>query len=91
MLINITIGALAVGLLVLLREYAQNNELSLTWWEWLLTALGVMYGIFVLEVILGFLGEGEPRAALVMGLITGLLAVVWGVLLGRFVFSRSGE
>ena len=91
MLINITIGALAVGLLVLLREYAQNNELSLTWWEWLLTALGVMYGIFVLEVILGFLGEGEPRAALVMGLITGLLAVVWGVLLGRFVFSRTGE
>jgi hypothetical protein len=91
MLLNLAIGALAVLMLAYLREYAHKKELSLTWWEWLLTALGVLYGVFVVELIAGFLGEGEPRAALVMGLITGLVAAIWGVLLARFVFSRVEE
>jgi len=36
----------------------------------------------------GFLGEGAPQAALVMGLVTGIFAVIWAVLLGRFVFKK---
>jgi len=49
----------------------------------------LFYAVFVLEVIVGFLGEGAPQAALVMGLLTGIIAIVWGVLLKRFVFVNK--
>lgn len=89
MLIHLLIGALAMAALFFLFNYAQSNELQLKWWHWLLTVFGVLYAVFVLELIAGFLGEGAPRAALVMGLITGIIAVIWGVLLGRFVFKKA--
>lgn len=91
MILQILIGALALYVLIWLRDYARSQALSLPWWQWLVTGLGIIYGVFVIEVILGFLREGEPRAALVMGVLTGLLAVIWGVLLGRFVFSETQE
>ena len=91
MLIQLLIGAVAMAVVWLLFSYARKRNLTLTWWQWAATVLGVIYAVFVLEVIVGFLQEGEPRAALVMGLITGIFAVVWGVLLGRFVFFKASK
>lgn len=88
MLIHLLIGALATAGLVLLVEYARKNKLTIKWWHWLLTVAGILYTVFVVELIVGFLGEDAPQAALVMGTITGFVAVVWGVLLRRFVFTR---
>ena len=88
MIIHILIGALAMATLLLLVGYARKNELTLKWWHWLLTGLGIIYAIFVLELIVGFLGEGAPQAALVMGGMTGIVGVIWGVLLKRFVFVK---
>jgi hypothetical protein len=53
--------------------------------------VGILYAVFVVEIIVGYLEEGAPQAALVMGLATGLFAVVWGVLLGRFVFLKASK
>ena len=89
MIVHLVIGAMAMAGLFLLVEYVRNNGMKLTWWHWLLTVLGIMYTTFVLELIIGFLGEGAPQAALVMGLLTGIAAVVWGVLLHRFVFKKA--
>ena len=89
MIIHLIIGALAMAGIFLLVDYARKNEMKLNWWQWLLTVLGILYTVFVLELIVGFLGEGVPQAALVMGLMTGILAVVWGVLLRRFVFKKA--
>lgn len=85
------VGALATAALWLLATYARKNELRLGWWQWGLTVSGLAYAVFVVEVVIGFLAEGEPRAALVMGVFTGLVAVVWSVLLGRFVFNREAR
>lgn len=90
-MVHLIIGALAMAVFLLLVEYARRKNLVVRWWQWILTALGVMYGVFVLEVIVGFLAEDAPRAALVMGMLTGIIAVIWGVLLGRFVFTRSDK
>jgi len=49
----------------------------------------LLYAGFVLEVIASFLEEGAERAALVIGLILGFIAILWAVLLGRFIFSRK--
>jgi len=89
MLLHLFIGALAMAGLFLLVEYVRKSRMKLTWWHWLLTVLGIMYTTFVLELIIGFLGEGAPQAALVMGLLTGIVAVIWGVLLRRFVFKKA--
>lgn len=88
MIAHLLIGALAMAGLLLLVDYTRKNDLHLKWWQWTLTILGLMYAIFVLELIIGFLSEGAPQAALVMGMVTGIVAVVWGVLLGRFVFQK---
>ena len=88
MIIHLLIGALAMAGLLLLVDYTRKNAMSVKWWQWLLTGLGILYTVFVLELIVGFIGEGAGQAALVMGLITGFFAVIWGVLLGRFIFVK---
>ena len=85
------IGALLTAALISLVIHARRKKLPVTWWKWTLTILGLLYAGFVLEVIVSFLDEGSARAALVMGLILGFVAIVWAVLLGRFVFARKPQ
>ena len=82
------IGAGAATGLVLLLRFVKTHALSVTWWQWGLTILGILYGVFVLEVVVSFLREGTPKGAAVMGTLLGFFAVVWAVILGRTVFSR---
>jgi hypothetical protein len=88
-MIHLIIGALAMAAMLLLVDVARRRRMAVRWWQWALTALGILYGVFVIELVAGFLAEGAGRAALVMGLITGIVAVIWGVLLRRFVFASS--
>ena len=85
---ELSVGAVvAVGLYAVIH-YAAGKNLAVKWWQWLLTIIGFLYLAFVLEVIVSFLREGSPKAAMVNGAILGFVAVVWAVLLGRFVFAR---
>ena len=90
-MVHILIGAGAMLGFLAVVNYARIRKLSAGWGEWLLTVLGFLYAVFVLEMITSFLQEGAPRAALVMGIILGFIAVVWGVLLARFVFARKAK
>ena len=78
-------AAVAIGF-YLLVQYTKARELAIKWWQWLLTVLGFIYLVFVLEVIVSFLREGSPKAAVVNGAILGFVAIVWAVMLGRLVF-----
>lgn len=89
MIVHILFGAACMAAFWFLWNRARKLSLSIRWWQWALAILEIIYSAFVLELIFGFLQEGVPQAALVMGLITGLFAVIGGVLLGRFVFTRS--
>ena len=90
-MIHFFVGVAATAVLWLLAAHVRRNELHLGWWRWGLTVLGLGFAVFVVEVVVGFLGEGEPRAALVMGVLLGIVAVAWAVLLGRFVFKREAR
>jgi len=83
------VGAVIVAGFFMLVNFVHRREIKVRWWQWLLTFTGFCYVTFVLETIIGFLHEGAGRAALVNGVILGTIAVVWGVLLGRFVFTRQ--
>jgi len=84
---HLLIGAAAMLGFLAVVNYVRTRKLPVVWWKWILTVLGFCYAVFVFEMIAGFLQEGAPRAALVMGVILGFIAVVWGVLLARFVFT----
>ena len=86
---HLLIGAVIVAGFFLLLNKIQKHNMRLTWWQWILTIFGFIYATFVFELINSFLYEGAPKAALVIGIITGFIAIVWGVLLGRFVFVKK--
>ena len=87
-MIDILIGGAAVFGFWRICHYTRRRRLRLSWWQWTLSAAGLIYSVFVLELIYGFLSEGASRGALVMGLIFGFPALIWGVLLARFVFTK---
>jgi len=88
---HLIIGALLTAIFISLILHARKKHLRITWWQWLVTILGLLYTGFVLEVIVSFLEEGAERAALVIGLILGFIAIIWAVFLGRFVFARKSK
>ena len=88
---HLIIGALLTAVFISLILRARKKHLRITWWQWLLTIMWLLYTGFVLEVIVSFLEEGAERAALVMGLALGFIAIVWAVLLGRFIFARKSK
>jgi hypothetical protein len=88
---NIIIGAILMTGFLFLIDYVRRHKLHIAWWKWAITILGFFYVLFVLEMIVSFLAEGAVKGALVMGTILGLIAVIWGVLLGRFVFVRKTQ
>jgi len=88
-MMHLLVGAGAMLGFLSVVHYVRIRKLSVKWWEWVLTVLGIGYAVFVLEMIASFLREGAPRAALVMGVILGFIAILWGVLLARFVFDAK--
>lgn len=88
-MISIIIGALIMAGILFTINYARKRKLHIFWWQWILTFLGFGYTTFVLKMIESFLVEGAIKAALVMGVIFGFIAVLWGVLLARFIFLRK--
>jgi hypothetical protein len=84
---ELIIGALAAMGFLLLTHYVRLRNLRIAWWQWAITLLGFLYGVFVLEVVVSFMREGTPKGAAVMGTLLGFFAVLWGVVLGRTVFA----
>ena len=89
MIIDILIGAVAIWLGLFLVDYTRMTEINVHWWQWALTVGGIIFAIITFEAILGLLEEGLPQGALVIGSLMGIIVVVWGVLLRRFVFKAS--
>jgi hypothetical protein len=87
-MLHLIIGAVAAAGFSALLILSRKLGLKVRWWQWGLTFLAFVYSVFVLELVSSFLEEGMGRGALVMGLILGFVALIWGVLLGRFVFKH---
>jgi hypothetical protein len=88
---ELVVGASAAAALVLLVHLARSRGIPVSFGQWALSVLAILYWVFVLETVISFLREGTPKGAVVMGTILGFVGVVWVVLLGRLVFSgRKG-
>jgi len=89
MIFHLAVGAVFGAVLTALVKDSRQNSKAIMWWGWLLTIGGLVFGVVVVQTIYGFLSEGAPQAALVMGVIIGTPAIVWGVLVNRFVLKKS--
>lgn len=90
-MVHLFIGAFMMAGFLLVVNHTRRHELHILWWQWILTILGFIYTVFVFEIIVSFIAEGSARGTLLMGLLMGFVAVVWGVLLGRFVFKQNAK
>lgn len=90
-MLNMIIGAVVISALWLIVSYTNRKGLQVAWWQWLLTILGLVLAALTLASVATFINEGAPKAALIIGGILGLTVIVWGALMGRFVFLRSNQ
>ena len=91
MIFHLLLGALAMWTVLFLVDFTRQAGFDLSWWQWTATVLNVIYFVFVIEIIYGFVTEGMPQAGLIVGLLTAFLGVIWAVLLGRFFFVKPKE
>lgn len=68
--------------------WSKKNSFSLTWYEWLIGAIGVLMLLFTVQNYFGSLAEIEPKAASLFLLVTGLpslvlLAIAWQLAVRR--------
>jgi phosphoglycerol transferase MdoB-like AlkP superfamily enzyme len=84
LLIGIILGILLLGVI----WWSKKNSFSLTWYEWLIGAIGVLMLLFTVQNYFGSLAEIEPKAASLFLLVTGLpslvlLAIAWQLAVRR--------
>ena len=60
----------------------------MNWWKWVLVIVVIAYSVLAIEVIIGFLAEDVPKAALVTGSVLGIPAVIFNVLIWRFLLTK---
>ncbi len=86
-LIHILFGIICATILFLLIHFSSRMKTPIKSWQWVIIVLELFYILFVLELIAGFLEEGSAKAAVVMGSIFGLLAIIGAVLIWRFILK----
>ncbi|AQU03694.1 reductive dehalogenase membrane anchor [Dehalococcoides mccartyi] len=71
-MIGILVGALILGLIWLMKRH----NFSLTWYEWLIGAVGLLMLLFTIQNYFGSLAEIEPKAANMFLLVIGLPGII---------------
>ena len=90
-LIHILVGGICTGILSYLYRISINKNIKVKIWQWILVFLEVALIGFVLELIAGFIEEGSIKAAVVMGSIFTVLAIIGMVLILRFIFRTAQD
>ncbi len=83
-IVGLVLGAAVLGLVLWLR----SKNMTMTWYEWLIGAVGLALLLYTIQNFRGAFMEIEPTAAWMFMLIFGLpslilLAVAWQLVLRR--------
>ena len=82
------IGLVAGAALLALVLWLRGRDIKVTWYEWLIGAIGLLLLLFTIQNLVGSLAELESTAAYMFLLVTGLpslilLAVAWQLVARR--------
>jgi len=89
MWIWIIFGAAFSVAMVALVLWLRRNNVSVTWYEWLIGIAGVLLFVFTIQNTWGSLYELESTAAMWMWIVTGLPAIIMMIVAGSLVWRRS--
>jgi hypothetical protein len=78
-------GILACLVVLGLKTWAEDRSIPMPWWKYALSLLWLALAGFTLAFAGTSLGEGEPRAAMMGGIIFGVITVIVGVAFWRLM------
>jgi len=84
-------GILFCIFMLAVRAWTQDREIPMTPWKWAALVVWVFYTGFTIAFIGTSLGENEANAAVKGGILFGVIAVVAGVGLWRWIKIESGS
>ncbi|MFC2160929.1 hypothetical protein ACFLRX_04680 [Acidobacteriota bacterium] len=82
-------GIFACLFIIAFKIWAEDKGYAMHSWKWLLLGIWVILFGFTIAFIGTSLGEGEPNAALFGGIIFGLVIIISGVGLWRFIKGKG--
>ena len=89
MWIWIIFGAAFSVAMVALVLWLRRNNVSVTWYEWLIGIAGVLLFVFTIQNTWGSLYELESGAAMWMWIVTGLPSIILMIVASSLVWRRS--
>ena len=89
MWIWIIFGAAFSVAMVALVLWLRRNNVSVTWYEWLIGIAGVLLFVFTIQNTWGSFYEYESTAAMWMWIVTGLPSIIMMIAAGSLVWRRS--
>jgi hypothetical protein len=81
-------GILFCLVLAAFGTWMKDRGVSMNVWRWSALVIWLVLAGFTLAFVGTSLGENEPTAALRGGILFGLVTILVGVVLARFVFSK---
>ena len=84
-IIGIGIG---VGMLALVL-WLRSRNIKVTWYEWLVGALGLVLLLYTIQNVVGFITEIEPTATWMVALVAGLPAIILLAISWQLVARRQ--
>lgn len=90
-LLHLLTGVFCTSLVFSIVLYASSRNKRFTVFNWVLIMAVILYLAFIIEMIAGFIEEGAPQAALVMGSIFGSVAVIGAVLVSRLIIFKNSS
>ena len=85
-------GVLACLAVIGIKLWMEDRGIPMPWWKWVMTALWFCMVGFTVARVGTSVGEGEPRAALMGGIIFGVITVIAGVAFWRLLgYSGSAR
>lgn len=77
------LGVIVTAVWIYVWQWAKTNNKSIKWPEWLLAVLSTVSLLFTMEVVVGSIAEGEPRAAVLSFILLGVTTAIFAVILWR--------
>ncbi len=78
-------GLFACLAVIALKLWTEDRGIRMPWWKWVLVTSWVCLVGFTLAMVGTSIGEGEPRAGLMGGIVFGVISVIVGVVFWRLL------
>jgi uncharacterized membrane protein YhfC len=84
----IVMGALYLLFIAGLTYWFKDRKISMNWWKWTLSAIWFIVLSMVIAGSFTLIGENEVRAGLYFLAVFGIIEILLGVALWRFVINK---